>query len=128
MPITVLLADDAEVVRRAIGRLLKQEPTIKLVGEAADFEQTIKMANELRPDVIVMDLHMPGLKMDASGSLLPRLKDADSRIVAISVANNEEAKALAAKIGASILVDKMKLFDELIPAITRFASANEPGT
>jgi DNA-binding NarL/FixJ family response regulator len=59
MPIRVLLADDTEFVRRAIRRLLETCPELDVVGEAADFAETIRMANDLKPQVIVMDLHMP---------------------------------------------------------------------
>jgi len=49
MPITVLVADDAEVMRRELRWLLTQLPTIKLVGEAADFAQLVQMARDLKP-------------------------------------------------------------------------------
>ena len=55
MPIKVLLADDSEIVRRGIRALLRSQPEIELVGEAADFCQTIRMMNELKPQVIVLD-------------------------------------------------------------------------
>ena len=49
MPSKVLLADDSDVVRRAIRSLLEAQPEVEVVGEAADFAQTIQMANELKP-------------------------------------------------------------------------------
>ena len=56
--IKVLLADDSDVMRRAIVKLLNEEPSTELVGEAKRFAETIQLANEFRPDVLVMDLHM----------------------------------------------------------------------
>jgi hypothetical protein len=53
------VADDSDIVRRAIRSILATQPEVELVGEAADFAQTIQMANDLKPQVIVMDLHMP---------------------------------------------------------------------
>jgi len=59
--IRVLLADDHSLVRRGFRRLLDDEPGIKVVGEACDGVQAVELARELRPDVIVMDMAMPGL-------------------------------------------------------------------
>jgi len=59
--IRVLLADDHSLVRRGFRRLLEDEPGIKVVGEACDGVQAVELARELRPDVIVMDMAMPGL-------------------------------------------------------------------
>jgi DNA-binding NarL/FixJ family response regulator len=59
--IRVLLADDHSLVRKGFRRLLEDEPGIKVVGEACDGVQAVDLARELRPDVIVMDMAMPGL-------------------------------------------------------------------
>jgi DNA-binding NarL/FixJ family response regulator len=120
MPIKVLLADDAQMMREAIRRLLGGEPGIELVGEAADFAQTIRMAKDLRPHVIVMDLHMPKAGyLDIKSHL-----NGGSRLLAISISNDEEAKILAESFGAVTLLDKMDLYNELIPAIMRLALPN----
>jgi DNA-binding NarL/FixJ family response regulator len=60
MCVNVLLADDAEVVRKAIRKLLSERKDIKVVGEAATFPEVLQKATELKPDVIVIDLHIPG--------------------------------------------------------------------
>ena len=57
--ITVLLADDSFVVRKAIRRLLDSECEIEIIGESADFAQTIELTTHLKPQVVLMDLHMP---------------------------------------------------------------------
>jgi DNA-binding NarL/FixJ family response regulator len=57
--VKVLLADDAAVIRNAVTRLLESEPTIKLVGVAETFTETIEMVAALKPDVVLLDLHMP---------------------------------------------------------------------
>jgi DNA-binding NarL/FixJ family response regulator len=59
--IRVLLADDHSLVRKGFRRLLEDEPGITVVGEACDGVQAVELARELRPDVIVMDMAMPGL-------------------------------------------------------------------
>ena len=119
MPITIFLADDKESVRRAIRLLLDSDPEIRMVGEAATFQQTIQSVSNLRPQIVVMDLHMP----DASSvnpqeikSLLNRL---GSRLIAISFWKDESTQAFAESLGAVALLDKMTLVTELIPAIKR---------
>jgi chemotaxis response regulator CheB len=115
--IRVLLADDSDVVRRAISRLLEQDPEIELVGEAVDFTQTIQMTNELKPQVVVMDLHMKDDAELTPNDIKARLHHTPSRILAISIWNDEESKALAESIGAITLLDKMDLVTDLIPMI-----------
>ncbi len=121
MPIKVLLADDSDVMRRAIRGLLEEHPDIELVGEASDFGETIQMTTEFRPQVIVMDLNMKNDAMTVSDVKL-HLDGCDARVVAISFANDETAQALADVFGAVTLLDKMELTNELIPTIKKFAS------
>src|ERR1700730_2918867 len=91
MPIRVLLGDDSDVVRRAIRGLLEPQSEFELVGEAADFAQTIQMANDLKPQVIVLDLHMPDENKIAPQDVKAQLNQG-SLLLAISVWNDEDAK------------------------------------
>src|SRR5262245_1089742 len=59
-PITVLLVDDHGLVRRGFRRILEDDPSISVVGEAGDGDEAIRLASELRPRVIVMDCALPG--------------------------------------------------------------------
>ena len=59
--ITVLLADDHSLVRRGFRRLLEDDEMMKVVGEASNGVEAIRMAYELKPKVVVMDLSMPDL-------------------------------------------------------------------
>ena len=59
--IKILLAEDHAVVRESIRESLEREPQFRVVGEASDGEQAVKMARELQPDVIIMDISMPKL-------------------------------------------------------------------
>jgi DNA-binding NarL/FixJ family response regulator len=121
MCITVLLADDKEIVRRAIRGLLNESPEIELVGEAANFAQTIQMTQELKPQVIVMDLHMPDQRLGESMSARDL---GSSLLLAMSLANDDEARFLAESFGAVKLLDKAQLYDELIPAIIQLSAPN----
>ena len=123
MSIKVLLADDSDVMRRAIVKLLNEEPSTELVGEAKGFAETIQLANALKPDVLLMDLHMSDEHEYSPESLRVQLSTHTGCIVAISVWNDEKAKALAERFGARVLLDKANLYAELISAIKQ----NSPG-
>lgn len=116
MPISVLLADDAEVIRAAIRGLLKGESSIEVCGEAANFSQTIELAAKLKPDIILLDLRMPDSDKFEPNSLALQLAST-SKVLAMSFLGDDEAKTLAESYGAVAMLDKAKLFDELVPAI-----------
>jgi chemotaxis response regulator CheB len=59
MPTKVLLADDNEMMCKCVGRFLRDEPSIELVGIAATFAQLMKMRADFKPEVLVVDLHLP---------------------------------------------------------------------
>jgi two-component system, NarL family, response regulator DevR len=113
MCVKVLLAEDAELVRKAIRVLLSERQDITLVGEATTLSEAIQKAEDLQPDEIIFDLHMA----DGANELLPF----GPKLLAISFANDDEAKTLADSIGAAKLLDKMELANELIPAILELA-------
>jgi chemotaxis response regulator CheB len=117
LSIKVLLADDSDVMRRAIVKVLNEEPSTELVGEARGFAETIQLANALKPDVLLMDLHMSDEREYSAESVRLQLSKDVGCIVAISVWNDEKAKALAERFGARVLLDKANLYAELISAI-----------
>ncbi len=61
MTVTLLLADDHRLVRQGVAAILNTLPGLRLVGEAGDGPEAVRMAERLRPDVMVLDLRMPGL-------------------------------------------------------------------
>ena len=61
MTISVLVADDQAMVRAGFAAVLAAQPGIEVVGQAADGASAVALAHELRPDVVVMDVRMPGL-------------------------------------------------------------------
>jgi DNA-binding NarL/FixJ family response regulator len=125
MPITVLLADDTDIMRRAIRNLLEDEPAIKLVGEAKDFSEALKLTAKLKPQVIVLDLHMPsGSETVTPAVATTHFRSCGAQILAISVFNDDEATDLAHSFGAATLLDKMQLGQQLIPAVRSLAPAS----
>jgi DNA-binding NarL/FixJ family response regulator len=116
MKIKVLLADDNELMRTAMRRTLEEEPRIQVVGEASNFAKTMQMIVDYKPDVLLLDLHLAekrDFKPDIVKSQLTRVR----KIVAVSFANDDEAKELARSYGAAALLDKMSLYHQLVPAI-----------
>ena len=59
--INLILADDHAVVRAGTRQLLERQPDLRVVGEAADGEEAVRLAKELKPDLVVMDVRMPKL-------------------------------------------------------------------
>jgi DNA-binding NarL/FixJ family response regulator len=125
--IPILVADDSEVVRKAIRQLLSADNAIAIVGEAANFAQTIQMASDLKPRVIVVDLHMPDEKVVTPQEVKSRLSH-DFHVLAISVWNDEASKELAESLGAAAFLDKMNLAGTLIPAIMQWAAKRGAAT
>jgi len=116
MPIKVLLADDCDFMRRAIRRTLEEEPRIEVVGEASNFAKTIQMIADFKPDVLLLDLHLPEERHFAPEMVKSQLVSVE-KVVAVSFSNDDEAKDLAKSYGAAALLDKMSLYHELVPTI-----------
>ena len=117
MPVKVLIADDAEEMRKAIRRVLENEREIQIVGEAANRAETIQLVEKLKPHVVVMDLRMPNDTRITPAVVKAHLSLHGARLLAISFADDEESKASAKEFGALRLLDKMNLGSELISAI-----------
>ena len=123
MTISVLLADDSEIMRKVIVDLLKIDPEIEVVAESVGFAQTIELAAKLHPQVIVLDVHMSDERTVTPSQLKCGL--IGSRLLAISVWNDDETRHLAEAIAAVALLDKSNLATALIPAIKHYASGSE---
>ncbi len=121
MSIEVLLADNAEIMRKMIRNLLKEDPEIRLVGEASNFAEALRLTHQLKPRIIVMDVHMTDESNVTPQDIRSQMSASKARVLAISVWNDEETKALANSFGAIKLLDKMNLETELIPAIKQCA-------
>src|ERR671933_1991188 len=72
MPIRVLIADDHDVVRKGLSAFLGNDPELAIVGEAEDGDAAVRLARELRPNVVLMDLLMPRLDGVAATAAIRR--------------------------------------------------------
>ncbi len=119
MSIRVLLADDSDIMRKAILGALAEDPRVEVVAEAQGFAQTIELTNSLKPDVLLMDLHMNDEHAFPPELVRARIADHANCVLAISVWNDDKAQALARRFGARMLLDKATLYTTLLPTIEK---------
>lgn len=117
-PIRVLLADDHTLIRAGICALLERMEGVEVVGEAVDGRQALKLIQELTPDVVLLDLQMPGRSgfevLEETTRRFPNVK-----IVVLSVHDTEEYALRALKSGAAGYLPKSAASAELELAIDR---------
>ena len=119
--INVLLVDDHSLVRRGFRRILEDESDIVVAGEATTGEEAVKLAESLRPDVIVMDCALPGLNgLDATRKILEILPA--THILMLSMHSEETLVRQALDAGAKGYVLKNAIDLELGSAIRRVAA------
>ena len=87
--IKVLVADDHPVVRKGLQTCLARQRNLKVVGEAADGDEALRKARELCPDVVLMDISMPGMNGLAVTEVL-RKEAPDMKVLILSVHSNKE--------------------------------------
>ena len=104
MTISVLLADDQHLVRAGFRSLLRRDRDIAVVGEASTGDEAVRTARELRPDVILMDIRMPGLDgIAATGQILAEL---DTKVIILTTFETDEYVFAALAAGASGFLTK----------------------
>ena len=115
-PIKILLADDHDLIRRALRSVLAGERDLEVVAEARDGLEAVRAAGEVAPDVVVMDLRMPGLSgFDATRQILAAVPEA--KVVLISAHSDARTVREARAAGALGYVVKDAAFEELGPAV-----------
>ena len=122
--ITVLLADDHSLVRKGFRRMLEDEEGIRVVGEAPDGSEAIRLAVELKPQVIVMDMSMPGLNgMQACIEILKVLPK--TAILILSMYSEENYVRNALKAGARGYILKNAADIDLASAVKKVAAGHQ---
>ena len=113
---TIVLVDDHAVVRAGVRRLLEQEPLFEVIGEAESGEKAYQIFGELKPDVMVMDLSMPGMGgLESIRRILMRYEKA--KILVLSMHEDLSFANQALKLGAKGYLTKNTLADDLVKSI-----------
>lgn len=119
--ITVLLVDDHGLVRRGFRRMLEDEADMQVVGEAGDGEQAIKLAKELRPQVVVMDCALPGMNgLQATRGILEDFPDTAVLMLSMHTESTWVRQAIDAGAKGYVLKNALEL--DLGAAIRKVAS------
>lgn len=122
LKVRTLIADDHAVVREGITALLKFHDDIEVVGEASDGLEAIRMADELIPDIVLMDIAMPGLGgLEATQEIKKRHKD-DIKVLVLSQYDDAEYVVRFLEAGVSGYVLKKAVGNDLISAIRAVAA------
>ncbi|HEX4003620.1 MAG TPA: response regulator transcription factor [Candidatus Acidoferrales bacterium] len=121
----ILIADDNEQVRNGVTSFLSADPTCEVCGEAASGEQAMQMVRELAPDVVLLDVSMPGLSgLETARLLRPELPNV--KIIMMSQHDPVQLLPQALDAGADACVDKCCVTTDLMPAI-RSVTGNPEG-
>ena len=120
----VLLVDDHALVRRGFRRMLEDEPTIQVVGEASDGMEAVERAEKLQPDVIVMDCALPQINgIEASRRILA--KRPETEILMLSMHSEDTLIRQALEAGAKGYVLKNAMDLDLVSAIKKVAEGKD---
>ncbi|MCX4552995.1 response regulator transcription factor [Streptomyces sp. NBC_01387] len=123
MSIRVLLVDDQPLVRAALEMVISGTPGVEVAGEAGTGREAVRLAEELHPDVVVMDIRMPGM----DGIEATRLVTAgprDTRVVVLTTFDDDDYVYAALRAGASGFLVKDMALDDILTAIRVVAAGD----
>jgi DNA-binding NarL/FixJ family response regulator len=118
--IRVLLVDDQAVVRRALRGRFHLEPDLEVVGEASTGREALALAQTFTPDVVLMDIEMPGMDGIEATAALRRVVP-QSAVVILSIYDDAQTRGRAQAAGAAALVEKRGATETLLSAIRQAA-------
>jgi DNA-binding NarL/FixJ family response regulator len=122
--ISVLLADDDELTRTGLRLIIESDPELRVVGEAADGQEAIHLARALRPDLVVMDIRMPGVDgLEATRRIVEEAEDG-ARVLILTTFELDEYVFGALRAGASGFLLKRSSPEVLIEGIKVVAAGD----
>ena len=125
--VRVVVADDQALIRGGIVMVLGASPQIRVIGEATNGAEAVVLAGELRPDVVIMDLRMPGMDgIEATKALVDNTTGGDDvmKVLVLTTFNDDESVLGALRAGASGFLVKDEAPIHLIDAVLAIAAGN----
>ncbi|MEU5022826.1 response regulator transcription factor [Streptomyces milbemycinicus] len=123
MTIRVLLADDQPLVRAALRMVITDTPDVEVVGEAGDGAEAVRLTGELAPDVVVMDIRMPGMD-GIEATRLITTGPGTTRVVVLTTFDDDDYVYGALRAGASGFLVKDMALDDILAAVRVVASGD----
>jgi DNA-binding NarL/FixJ family response regulator len=123
MTIRIVLADDQPLIRSALRMLAADSLDLDLVGEAETGAQALQLANELHPDVVVMDIRMPGMN-GIEATRLITAASATTRVVILTTFDDDDTVYASLRAGASGFLVKDMALDDILTAIRVVAAGD----
>jgi len=120
-PLRILIVDDHETVRQGVRALLSRRRDWVVCGEAGDGFEAVEKAKSLRPDVVLMDLSMPGMD-GVEATKIIRREVPESKVIIVSQNDPAVVSSQAAEIDAGGYVNKSDLARDLLPAVERLVA------
>lgn len=121
MPVRVLIVDDHDLMRRGIRMVLETEPDLEVVGEAASGEEAVRLASRLEPDVVIMDISLPGISGIEATRLL-RAASPQVRVLGLTIYEDEGYVRALLRAGGDGFIVKRSAAQELVRAIRAVVS------
>ncbi|MFD9475458.1 MULTISPECIES: response regulator [Streptomyces] len=122
-PVRVLLVDDQPLVRSGLRMLMAHHPDLKVVGEASTGAEAVRLAGEIDPDVVVMDIRMPGMD-GIEATRLITAGPAASRVLVLTTFDEDDHVYGALRAGASGFVVKDMALDDILAAVRVVAAGD----
>lgn len=121
--ITILIADDHELIREGIKKIIRASRDLKIVGEAAGFDQLSTLVEQGAPDLVILDLSLPGYE-GLGGLVELKKRFPRQRVLILSMYPEEQYAVSALRAGASGYVSKSMAAEELVLAIRRIMAGS----
>lgn len=116
LELKILIADDHQMVRNGFCQMINKQEDMKVIGEAADGEETVEMTRKIKPDVILMDVNMPAMDgIEATKIITSEFPDIC--VIGLSLHDSDEVVANMFSAGASAYLSKDQAFKALVKTI-----------